>query len=568
MSQRDNEQLQGMDRQDGSGPDNLDGTPSRLESMASEAESTASLEEMAAAVRARADQITAQVPKTTEEKIKDLDLGFIRQCLSHNRVGDANLWVALFGDKYVWVREWETFLIWNGQHWEVDHKKASALSDIERVCETYEHMLVRLKDNADEDLIKSVRKRCSLLRDRPGRENLLACAISIYDPPVISQTKLDAQPHLLPTPTGVVDLRTAECAPGRQSQYLFNPCPTPWTGKDTPCPTFDKYLLDCMADDQEMAEFLVRLLGYGLLGEKHLAVWAIFFGPLSRNGKDTCMNTLKHVLGNRLHVRVNVQMLMEQRFARQSAQAEPDLMALRGARIAYASEASTKMALDQAKIKDMTGGGYITARGLQDKEMSEWKQSALMLMLTNYLPKLNADDDGFKARTICIEWPVKFVPNPTRPWERQIDYNIGKRLEAEASGILARLVRGCQDVLANGLRIPDRVLRYTQEQMDAQDDIGRFIRECCDVEEPPTGERTYQTKIPVSEFLKVCNWWCKKQLGNAYDYTPKKVTPLLEKKGIPTHKSSVMHYMGLSVLPDVMRDFQDDTTGKKEERTW
>jgi len=55
-------------------------------------------------------------------------------------------------------------------------------------------------------------------------------------------------------------------------------------------------------------------------------------------------------------------MLMEQKFARQSAQPEPDLMALRGARLAYASEASQKMSIDQAKIKDMTGGGYITAR--------------------------------------------------------------------------------------------------------------------------------------------------------------------------------------------------------------
>lgn len=567
MSQRDNEQLQGMDRQDGTGPDNLDGTPSLLNNMAGAAESSAELESMAAAVEARAKQIQAQVPHTPEQKIKDLDTGFLRQCLSHNRIGDAALWVTLFGDKYVWIPEWRKMLVWGGHHWDIDPDNRSALADIERVCEAYEQLLGRLGADADEDLVKAVRKRCNVLRDRAGRDNLLACAVSIDHPPVISQTKLDCQPYLLATSTGVIDLRTADCAPGRQAQYLLNPCPTPWTGADTPCPTFNKYLLDCMDGDEEMAEFLVRLLGYGLLGEKHLSVWAIFYGPLSRNGKDTCMNILKHVLGPRLHVRINTQMLMEQKFARSSSQAEPDVMALRGARVAYASEASQKMAIDQAKVKDMTGGGYITARNNTDREMSEWKQSALMIMLTNFLPKLNTSDDGFLARTICIEWPVKFVPTPTKPWERQIDYGIGKRLEAEASGILARLVRGCQDVLANGLRIPEKVLRYTQEQMDAQDDIGRFLRECCELEEPPTGDRTWQTKIPVSEYLKVLNWWCKSQLGNAYDYTPKKVTPLLEKKGIPTHKSSVMHYLGLSVLPEVMDEYRS-ANGLKEERSW
>ena len=568
MSQRDREQLQGLDGQDGNGPTNLDGTPSTVDRLAGDGFGRADLEDMAAAVRARAEQIQAQVPRTPEEKIKELDVGFIRQCLGHNRIGDATLWVTLFGDKYVWIPEWRKMLVWGGQHWEIDPDNRSALADIERVCLAYEQMLVRLKDDADEDLIKSVRKRCNVLRDRAGRDNLLTCAVSIDNPPVVSQTRLDCQPYLLPTSTGVVDLRTAECSPGRQSQYLLNPCPTPWTGADTPCPTFDKYLLDCMDGDEEMAAFLVRLLGYGLLGEKHLSVWAIFYGPLSRNGKDTCMNILKHVLGPRLHVRINVQMLMEQKFARSASQAEPDVMALRGARVAYASEASQRMSLDQAKIKDMTGGGYITARNNTDREMSEWKQSALMFMLTNFLPKLNTSDDGFLARTICIEWPVKFVPVPTKPWERQIDYGIGKRLEAEASGILARLVRGCQDVLANGLRIPEKVLRYTQEQMDAQDDIGRFLRECCEIEDPPTGDRTYQTKIPVSEFLRVCNWWCKKQLGNAYDYTPKKVTPLLEKKGVQTHKSSVMHYMGLSITSETMLEFNSDTGKKEEERLW
>lgn len=319
-----------------------------------------------------------------------------------------------------------------------------------------------------------------------------------------------------------------------------------------------------MDDDPEMAEFLVRLFGYGLLGKKHLHVWAIFYGPRARNGKDTSMNTLNHVLGQRLHVRINTQMLVEQKWERSSSQPEPDLMALRGSRIAYASEAASTMRLNQAKLKDMTGGGYITARGLTDKEMSTWKQSAMIIALTNYLPKLNPDDEGFLARTLCVEWPIKFVPNPTKPWERKIDYDMDEKLKAEASGILARLVRGARDVLEHGLRVPEKVLAYTREQMDSFDDIGRFLRECCEIEESPSHGLDYQSRTAVSELIKICNWWCRKNLGNTYPYKPKGFTQTLEKKGIQSRKSSVMYYMGVSVLPEVLEEYHADSRSAEE----
>lgn len=225
------------------------------------------------------------------------------------------------------------------------------------------------------------------------------------------------------------------------------------------------------------------------------------------------------------------------------------------------------MKLNQAKVKDMTGGGNITARGLTDKEMSTWRQNALLFALTNYLPKFNTDDDGTLARTICVEWPIKFVANPTKPWERQIDYDMEEKLKAEASGILARIVRGARDVLEHGLRIPEKVMKYTREQWDSFDDIGRFLRECCEIEEPPSHGRDYETRIAVSELVKICNWWCKKILGNTFPYKPKGVTQSLEKKGVPTRKSSVMHYMGVAVLPEILAEYNADT-GKAEERLW
>jgi putative DNA primase/helicase len=526
----------------------------------------AKVEARAKKIKADASRAKGKTDKSAPPKKKGPDKSFILDCLRRNKIGDAALFNSLHKGKYIFVQEWEKWLYWAGHYWELDINHRRALADCERVCAAYQNAFAESGEEEGSPLHKLLTGRLKSLRGAAGRKELLECLATMDSPPVISVEQLDRQPYLLGTPTGVVDLRTGECSPGKQDQYILSPCLTAWKGLDVPCQNFDKFLLTCMADDQEMADFLKRLLGYALLGEKHLHIWAIMYGPLSRNGKDTLMNVVKRVLGKSLHIRIPVAMLAEQKFQRDSSQPQADMMALRGTRIAYASEANNRQSLDQAKIKDLTGGGYITARGITDKHMSEWRQSALLLLLTNYLPKMDVDDEGFNARTVCVEWPVKFVANPTKDYERQIDYNIDKKLEPEDSGILACLVRGCIDVLDNGLRIPEKVLRYTREQLDSFDDIGKFLKECCEIEDPPTAGRKYTTMIAVSELLKVCNWWCKKTLGNNYPFSPKKFTPALEKKGIFTFKSSVKYYLGVTVRQEIIDEFEDDKAEQEDKK--
>ena len=515
--------------------------------------------DLEAKVAARAAAIEAKVADKIPAPPKETKLpkDFVLDCLNRNKVGDAALFCALFRGKYVFVQEWEKFLYWSGHFWQVDMRSKRALADSERVCEAYMNAWAECNDEEGSPLHKKILKRLDSLRSPKGRKDMLECVTTIDDAPVISYEQLDKQPYLLATPTGVVDLRTGECSPGKPEQYLLSHCPTPWRGIDEPCREFEEYLQTCMDDDHEIKDFIQRLLGYALLGEKKHHIWVIMYGPLSRNGKDTLMNIVKRILGKNLHVRIPTNMLMDQKFERDSSQPSADMMALRGAKIAYASEAKKRHSLDQAKIKDMTGGGNITARGLTDREMTEWKQSALIMLLTNYLPKINSDDDGFNARTICIEWPVKFVPNPVREYERKIVYGMDDRLEKEDSGILAFMVRGCMDVIANNLRIPDKVLRYTADQIDSFDDIGKFLKECCILEDPPTGGREFKTRTAASDLLKICNWWCKNILGNSYPFTPKQFAPALEKKGIPTKKSSIMYYLGVTVKEEIEDEFEE-----------
>ena len=515
-----------------------------------------------AQVAARVQEEAASIAHE-EQKDKKFSLDFLMTCLRGNRVGDANLYAAMHRGRFLFVERWGRWLWWNGHYWSEDINNRRSLAAAERVCEEYQRILTESNDAEEgSDLAKTVYKRLNVLRDMSGRENLLDCAATIDEPICIEGEELDKQPYLLACPNGVIDLRTGKVAPGKPDQYILNACPTAWKGLEEPSPTFMEFLHSSFDGDEEMIRYILRLLGYGLLGVRDDHIWAIFHGPRGRNGKDTLMKVVRKVLGGTLAIKIPTAMLLQQTFQRSSSQPEPDIMALRGARVAFASEAESGQKIAMSKLKDLTGGSIITARGINDKLMTSWEQTHLLFFLTNELPKMKSDDDAFWTRLHAIHWPIRFVDDPQAPDERKRDPHMAAKLEEEGSGILARLVEGCLDYLEHGLCPPEKVTAYTQEQRENFDDIGQFLQKCCDREEPPASSDGWKTRVLVSDFVAVCNWWCRKTLGNTYDYSPKRLTPSLERKGIPTKKSNVMFYLGVTIKPEIFAEYE---VAKKEE---
>lgn len=507
-------------------------------------------------VEARVQEEASSLPDVHPSENKKLPLSFITDCLFANRIGDANLYAAMHRGKFIYVELWSRWLRWGKHHWIEDIDNRHALAAVERVCEEYQRLVIE-KESWDEESneAKALRRRLNVLRDMPGRVNLLSCASTIDDPLYIHAEKLDKQPYLWACPNGVVDLRTGELSDGTPDQYILNACPVEWKELSEPSPIFMEFLHSCFDGDAEMVDYILRLIGYGLLGVRNDHIWVIFHGPRGRNGKDTLMKIIRKVMGSALAIKISTAMLLQQTFQRSSSQPEPDIMALRGARVAFASEAEAGQRLAMSKLKDLTGGSIITARGINDKHMTSWEQSHLLFFMTNELPKMNADDEAFWTRLHAVHWPIRFVDDPVDPDERPRDPHMLSKLEAELPGILARFVEGCMDYLNNGgLRPPEKVLAYTKEQREKFDDIGKFMNDACIREDlPDNGE--WVTRTPVSEFINVCNWWCKVNLGNNYNFTSKRITPTLEHKGIKTKKSSIMYYLGITIKPEVLSDY-------------
>jgi putative DNA primase/helicase len=515
-------------------------------------------------VEARVREEESTAPPPAEKKETALAIDFLRTCLFGNRVGDANLFAAMFRGQFVFVERWGRWLRWAGHHWCEDINSRYALAAIERVCEQYQRIMVESNDAEEgSDLAKLIRKRLNVLRDMSGRENLLDCAATIDEPLCIEGRELDKQEYLLACPNGVVDLRTGEMSPGKPDQYVLNACPTEWKGLN-PSKKFMEFLNSCFDKDQEMVAYILRLLGYGLLGRRDDHIWVIFHGPRGRNGKDTLMKIIFKVLGHALAIKIPTAMLLQQTFQRSGSQPEPDVMALRGAKMAFASEGESGQKIAMAKLKDLTGGSIITARGINDKLMTSWEQTHLLFFFTNELPRMKSDDDAFWTRLHAVHWPIRFVDDPKDPDERKRDPRMAAALEEDPSGVLACMVQGCIDYLQHGLKPPEKVLAYTKEQRESFDDIGQFLTDACIREAPPPTGNDFQTRTDVSYFVSVCNWWLHQTFGSNYNYSAKRVTQNLEKKGIPSKKSGIMQYHGVVIKPDVLAEY--DTAKLDEDK--
>jgi putative DNA primase/helicase len=74
----------------------------------------------------------------------------------------------------------------------------------------------------------------------------------------------DADPWLLNTPAGIVDLRTGAMRPARIDDYATKITAIAPGGQ---CPTWQKFLRPVTGDDPGLIAYLCRLCGYSLTGE-------------------------------------------------------------------------------------------------------------------------------------------------------------------------------------------------------------------------------------------------------------------------------------------------------------
>ena len=413
-----------------------------------------------------------------------LSSSFVRQCLNANELGDGILYAHLNQNAFLFCQNFNHWIVWNGNHWEMDIMKRSHFA-VEKVCEAYLQEISReydlaKKKNSDPDgaLIKNLYQRVKKLRTKAGRNNCMEFSTQCEFPLAIRGDELDTNPWLLACGNGVVDLETGVFRPGRQDDLLLKATPVLWKEIDEPCPEWEKAILEIFSGNKDLVEYFQRLFGYAITGLSVEHIFPVFHGQ-GRNGKTMITDTLCKVMGE-LAAPIQSDLLLDQGRARASAGPSPDLMALKGLRIAVASETDQGRKISPSRTKWITGGDEVVARSPHDKYETKFTPTHTLFLLTNNKPHAPADDFAFWERVHLIPFLVSFVDrNPEEENERRRDRDLPAKLTKELSGILSWLVRGCLQWQQEGLNPPPIVKQATQEYKRDEDLLGDFFEECC-----------------------------------------------------------------------------------------
>ncbi len=314
----------------------------------------------------------------------------------------------------------------------------------------------------------------------------IAASMRMAEPRLcVKPEALDADPWLLGTPGGVLDLRRGEVREHRQSDLI-----TKTAGCDfdpnAEAPTFERFVSEAMGGDPGLIDYLGRLSGYLLTGDRSAHVLPIFHGA-GGNGKSVFLSTVQAALGE--YAGVAAPGLLMQTHGSEHPTGMADLQ---GKRLVIVSETGEGGRLAEDRVKYLTGGDRITARRMRENYF-QFDPTHQLIMQTNHRPRVSGSDEGTWRRVRLVPWTVVVPP------ERR-DTGLAVRLRGELPGVLAWMVRGLQRYLHDGFKEPAAVWAATAEYRTSSDVVGAFLAECCEV---AAGEMS-----TAAELYRAYVGWC------------------------------------------------------------
>jgi putative DNA primase/helicase len=338
--------------------------------------------------------------------------------------------------------------------------------------------------------------------------------------------QLDRAPWLFSAANGTLCLRSASLRAHSREDFITKLAPTDYR-PDAKSPIFDAYLAHLASEKPDFDGFLARCLGATLTGDASAETLHLLLGP-GASGKTTLIEAIAVAMGD-YAVKLRYESLCASKRGRVGASASPDLLALRGARLAYASEGDQSARLDAGVIKELTGNETVTARGLY-KDPITFRQTWKLWMVSNYDPKAAGDDTGIWRRV----YKIKFSAVPPERRDPRIKEALTNDPDARAA-LLAWCVRGCLEWQKNGggragLAAPACVIADTLEYRQSQDLLDEWWKEVEFV-----GKLGADHFTPTRDIRGHYDCWAKEE--GAIPVGPKRFKEYLLSKGLRSDRT-------------------------------
>lgn len=277
-------------------------------------------------------------------------------------------------------------------------------------------------------------------------------------------TDFDPDHYLLNLVNGTFDTRTDTLRPHDPDDLITKLCPVEYDS-EAECPMWLEFLDTVLAGDQDLIDFVQRVIGYSLTGDTSEQVFFMLYGR-GANGKSTFLETIGALLGDYGKKTPSSLWTVGRGDAIRN-----DVAALVGVRFAMASETEDGQRLAEALIKELTGGDTVTVRFLH-REFFEFIPQAKLFLATNHKPEVRGTDHALWRR-------LKLIPFTVTIAAEDQDHYLGDKLRTELPGILNWALDGLKQWRDNGLGKATGVLDATRAYRTEQDPIAGFVDERC-----------------------------------------------------------------------------------------
>lgn len=361
------------------------------------------------------------------------------------------------------------WLFWDGKRWKVD----TVGQAVELAKQAARDWTRKEADANGDDRAKRIRAATAL--ESTGHIKG-AVELAKTDPRLVLEAdRLDRDAYLLNVQNGTLDLRTGQLRPHRREDLITKLAPVDYVPGATH-PTLTKYLDYLETHSSGMTAFLARCFGAALTGDATTESLFLLQGD-GGSGKTTLTEAVAEMLGTEggggYAAKLPFASFEFNRHGQRGGGARPDLMTLRKARLAFATEGAKGARLDEGMVKLLTGDESVSARELYSKQITfetTWK----LWLVSNFEPRADGEDSAIWRRMLKVRFEV--VPEGERDPKLKptLRWNLAAR-----SALLAWALAGCLDWQARGggrigLAAPAKVLADTNEYQKKQDVLGTW----------------------------------------------------------------------------------------------
>jgi len=447
----------------------------------------------------------------------------------------AHVFCALHGSNLLWCEQWKKWLVWNGKKWEADNKLGVNL----KARDVVSSFLKKAADATDDRDRKSFMDQARYAAAHVRQTALLNIAKTQL---AVVPEDLDANPVLLNTPAGTIDLSTAELLPHKRQDLITKMTTASLDNLAAEPARWNSFLAEIFQDNTELIEFIQRSVGYAMTGEIRENVLFILHGD-GANGKTTLIETITNILGD--YAKPAAPDLLLRKRGESHPTGVADLM---GARFVSSVEADDGKKLNEALVKRLTGRDTIKARFMA-QDFFQFEPSHKLFLAVNHKPEVEGRDQGIWRRIRLIPFEVEIA-------EDKQDAKLLDKLIEEDDAILSWAIRGCLAWQEEGLGMPAAVEAASQAYREESDVIGRFFDDCC------TLKPHMQTQ--ASTLYQSFKDWCER--NGEKGYAANKFGALirkekqLEKTRTRIDKKSCYVWKGIGVVSDL--EYSGETSFK------